>query len=587
MKEHKKLAGVTSIALAACMLLSACGNNGGTASSAATGTASSAASSATASGTSTTGGASDNGKLIAATDPSKLPAAASARKDTLVIGAATLGGDFNGLWCENLDDQYVAGSTYSALSSNDSKGEIIDGTASLAISPDGLTYTYKLKADKFSDGTPVTAKDYVNNLNVLYDKSYDGPADNTKIKIVGVDDYKSGKAKTISGVTTPDDKTLVIKLSARNSSAKYFLGSTYPISTAKYGSLIKQGNMSGIKSLKMINWVGNGAYTLTSYKEGQNATLTSNPNYYKGAPKIKTLIFKAVAEGAEMQALSTGDVDIEPDIVCSQDQISVGQASKFINMWVQPTLGYGFVGINCKNPLFSDIKVRQALLYALDRKALIKSVYGDYASELNCNQAKISWVYPGTGLNTYDYDMTKAANLLKEAGWTKGSDGKLTKDGKKFKFMFSASKGNAVTDTMIPMMIDAYKKLGIDMQAEYVDGATLFKKHSKMNYDMTFMAWALTADPDDSPIYTSKGAQNYSGFGDPEIDKAYAAALSATTKDEVKDNFAKAYQTINKDLPCWFIYQRSDCIGYNSRVKNFKSTPYEGFLSNIEELEVG
>ncbi|QNK40054.1 ABC transporter substrate-binding protein [Caproicibacter fermentans] len=576
--KKRKITGFASFALAACLLLSSC-NGGSTASKAANSAPASSASSGSAA-------VSKEGELIAATDPSKLPAVAAQRKDTLVIGINKLDNSFNWMYNENADVQYVLYAMNCTLSGNDEQGNIIDGTASVSVSSDGLTYTYKLKKDTFSDGTPVTANDYINCFKVLYDKSYDGPQDPSTVPVLGKEDYTNGKTKDIAGIKALDDKTLQIKLTKRNSSALYQLGSTIPISTKKYGDLIKQGDLSGFKKMDMINYVSDGPYILTSYKVGQSATLTANPNYFLGAPKIKTLIFKEVAEGSELQALTTGEVDVEPEVTCNADQIQMGKAAKFVNMWIQPTLGYGYVALNCQNPLFNDLKVRQALLYALDRKSLVKSVYGDYGSVLNCNQTKISWLYSDKGLNTYDCDPDKAASLLKEAGWTKDSSGKLMKDGKEFKFTFSCMKGNPVTDVLVPMMIDSYKKLGITMQSEYIDGPTMFKKHQKMNYDMEFMAWVLNADPNDSFIYKKGGAQNYSGFSDPEIDKAYDAGLAATTKEEMKTAYEKVYQLINKDLPCYFVYQRSDCIAYNTRVKHFKSSSYTGFWNNLQELEL-
>lgn len=88
-------------------------------------------------------------------------------------------------------------------------------------------------------------------------------------------------------------------------------------------------------------------------------------------------------------------------------------------MKIQPTLGYGYVAVNHKNEIFQDAKVRQALLHAIDRKSLNQAVYGQYAITLNIPQAPISWLYDDEGLETYDYDLDKAAELLKEAGWEK------------------------------------------------------------------------------------------------------------------------------------------------------------------------
>ena len=570
MKKNKKLMSAASLALAACMLLSACG--GGK-----TGSQVTASGSASGSTSSTAAKSMTDIKTIKATDASKLPSAASARKNTLVIGCADLSGKFQQLYAESVDDWHVSWPISGApLMNNDDEGNLIDGTAKMDVSGDGLTYTFKLKYDdKYSDGSPVKAEDYVNFYKVLSDKSYDGPVNSlTSYNVVGAQDYHDGKAKDISGIKVVDSKTIQVKLSKANSSAQYELGGAYPISTAKYGSLIKQGDLKAFKAQSMINYVTNGSYTLTAYKQGQNATLKANSNYCEGAPKIPNIIIKVVAQGAEMQAVTTGEVDIDEEVSCNADQVAIGQNAKFVNMQIAPTLGYGWIGMDHKNPLFTDQKVRQALLYAIDRKGLVKAVYGDYGHVQNINQTAESWLYTTEGINTYDYDLTKAASLLKEAGWTKDSSGNLTKDGKQFKFTFSASKGNAVTDVMIPMMINAYKKLGITMQAEYVDWPTLQNKFDQKKYDMAFMAWGLTADPDDSYIYKTGGSQNWYNYSNKELDAAYDTALSTLDKTKRKAAYQKVYQIINNDLPNFIVYQRSDLIAYNTRFKTFKASPY-------------
>ena len=582
--KHKKIAKVTSFALAACMLLSACGT--GKAASSTAGTTSKAA--GTTSSAAATGDSSI--KTIKATDPSKLPSAAKSRdKDTFIYGVADMSGKFNQFFAESADDWHVSipisGST---LQDSDDKGNLIDGTASMNVSSDGLTYTFKLKYDdKYSDGSPVKVADYVNYYKIICDKSYDGPINSlVSYNVTGSQDYYDGKADTIKGITTPDDKTIVVKLDKVNSSAQYSLGGAYPVSTAKYGSLIKHGDLKAFKALDMKNGVTNGPYTLSEYKEGQHATIKANKNFYKGAPKVGTIIVKTVAQGAEMQAVTTGEVDIDDEFTCNADQIAIGQKAGFINMQIEPTLGYGWVGLNHTNPLFKDVKVRQALLYAIDRKGVVKAVYGDYAHVQNINQTAESWLYTTDGINPYDYDLKKAESLLAEAGWKKDSSGKLMKDGKEFKFTFTASKGNSVTDVLVPAMIKSYKTLGINMQAEYVDWPTLQNKFTKLTYDMSFMAWGLSTDPDDSYIYKTKGSENYLGYSNPELDKAYATALATGDKTARKAAYAKVYQTINTDLPNYIIYQRSDCIAYNTRFKTFKYSPYVQAFNQYYNFEL-
>ena len=515
-------------------------------------------------------------QLIEAEDPSALPETAAKRKDTLIAGVADFAGVFNPVYCEANEDFQVVTATTASLSVNDDKGEIVDGTASMSVSEDGKVYTYKLTKEKYNDGSDVKAEDYVNWYKVVADPSYDGYQDISKVNVVGYDDYKNGSATEISGIKVVDESTIEITLEAANTSAPYVLGSAVPISTAKYGDLIKKGDLSKFKSLNMVDYVSNGAYVLKEYKEKTSATLEANPNFYLGEPKTKNLIFKVVATNAELQAVETGDVDIHDQVVCDDDHIEEAMSAGFINLKIQPTLGYGYVATNQKNEIFQDVKVRQALLHAIDRKSLNQAVYGQYAITLNIPQAPISWLYDDEGMETYDYDLEKAAELLKEAGWEKDGD-KLMKDGKQMKIVFSAMSGNVVTDTMIPLMIDAYGQLGIDFQAEYVDWPTLQSKSQNGTFDMLFMAWGLTADPDLTGTFASAeagGTQNRTGYANPELDKMLAEALASTSQDEQKEKYKEIYKLINEELPLYPIYERCDLICYNTRVQNIEQSSY-------------
>lgn len=522
------------------------------------------------------GKTSEYGTLIEATDPSQLPAAATERKDTLIVGSADLAGVFNPFYWEANEDFRIVSMITASLGVPDDKGEITDGTAKMTVSEDGKVYTFKLTKEKYNDGSDVKPEDYVNYFKILADKSYDGYSDISPVGIVGFQDYYDGKTDEISGIKVIGDDTIEITLEAPYASAPYMLSSAIPVSTEKYGDLIKHGDLSGFKALDMIDFVGNGAYTLKEYKVKASATLEANEYFYLGKPKIPTIIVKVVATNAEMQAVATGDVDIEEDVVCENDYIEEGKSYGFINMWVQETLGYGYVAVNHKLEKFQDPKVRQALLYAIDRKSLNNVVYGEYANALNIPQARVSWLYNDEGLNTYDYDLEKAAQLLEEAGWKKEGD-KLMKDGEQFTIMFTAMSDNTVTQKLIPMMIDAYAQLGIEVKAEYVDWPTLQDKSQKGTAEMYFMAWGLTADPDITGTYASPeagGGQNHIGYSNKELDELLKKAQTETDREAIMEEYKEIYKIWNEDLPVLPIYQRSDLICYNTRVKNLVSSPY-------------
>ena len=519
----------------------------------------------------------DVNQLIEAQDPSALPEQAAKRKDTLIAGVADFQGVFNPLYSETNEDSQIVSVTNASLTVANDAGELVDGTATMSISEDGKVYTFKLlQKEKYNDGSDVKVEDYVNYYKAISDPSYDGYSDISSCRVVGYKEYKEGDATEISGIKVVDESTIEITLEEANNTAQYALGSAIPLSTAKYGDLLKKGDLSKFKALDMMEFVGNGAYILKDYQEKTAVTLVANPNFYLGEPKTKNLIFKVVASNAELQSVETGDVDIHDMVTCDQDHVEEAISAGFINLKIQPTLGYGYVTVNHQNEIFQDVKVRQALLYAIDRDSLNRAVYGQYAITLNVPQAPLSWLYSDEGINPYKYDLAKSEELLKEAGWEKEGD-KLMKDGKQMKIIFSAMSQHSVTDVLIPMLIDTYGQLGIDFQAEYVDWPTLVSKSQGGNYDMLFMAWGLTANPDIQGIFASKdagGVQNHTGYSNKELDKMLQDVLHTSSKEEMKEEYKAIYQLINEELPTYPIYQRCDLICYNSRIKNMEQSPY-------------
>lgn len=528
---------------------------------------------------------------LEAESPDKLPDAAKNRdKDTIVAGYGDFAGVFNPLYWEATEDYSVAQLMNSSLSVADDQGEVTDGTAHLEVSDDGLVYTYTMTPHKYSDGSDVKPEDYINFWKVVADPSYDGYMDISMYNIKGYEAYHDGDATEIEGIKAVDDKTLQITLEKPYSSGVYMGVQAMPISTALYGDLIKKGDVSGYKNLNMIDYVSNGAYVLKKYEEKSAVTLEANPNFYLGEPKTKKLVLKVVPTGSELDSVITGDVDINIYGTANQDNIDAAVNEGFINVKIEPTLGYGYVGMNHKNPIFQDQKVRQALLYAVDRTSLVQAVYGQYAIVLNVPQAPISWLYSDEGVNSYDYDLDKAKSLLEEAGW-KNEDGKLMKDGKQMKIVFSAVSGNPVTDTMLPLMIDAYGQLGIDFQAENVDWPTLQSKSQNGDFDMFFMAWGLDADPDIRGVYASPekgGGQNHLGYSNAKLDELFDKASAAVTREEIKKEYDAIYKLVNEDLPVFPIYERCNMVLYNSRVKNLDCSSYANWYrqDRVYKIEV-
>ncbi|CAM3075713.1 ABC transporter substrate-binding protein [Paenibacillus sediminis] len=523
--------------------------------------------------------------LYEAADMSLNPAPAANRKDTLIVGMTSPKGVFNPLYGETTYDKYVFDVIFDYFLQVKGDGTYENSLAdSIDVSPDGLKYTFHLKPGvKYTDGSPVTVKDYAFALKVLHDASYDGPIDILSFKVKGGQDYHDGKAKDISGIKIIDDNTIEIEVTEPTAYTRDTLGTVPFIPEAYYGKGYKQGDLEYIKALH-DKPLGSGPYILKSFTPGQEADLEANPNYFKGAPKIKNLIYKATTDETKLAMLQSGEIDMD-HVTVNQDNVDELQGMGFLDVNIFPTNGYGYVAFNFKEKKFQDQKVRQALVYGLNRKEIVEGVYGKFADVINIPQSKVSWAYTNEGIEPYDFNMDTAKKLLDDAGWKVGADGIREKDGEKFKINFSATADNPVVDALLPIMTKNYKELGIDIAAETLDFNAIMDKKDKGDFDMFFAAWGLTPDPD-STVYITKGAQNDVGYSNKTVDEWSDKGKKELNFDKRKEDYKALYQELNKDLPAIFMYQRRDMWAINGRVNGLEITPYKDFIYSLYTAEL-
>ncbi|BFH65972.1 ABC transporter substrate-binding protein [Paenibacillus azoreducens] len=530
--------------------------------------------------------ATQNEGVFPATDPAASPAAATNRKDTLIVGMTAPKGIFNPFYGETAYDNYVIKALFNSFTEVQKDGTYANSLAEkIDVSDDGLKYTFHLKPGiKYSDGTPMTVKDYVFAVKVLCDGAYDGPSDMMSVKIKGAQEYHDGKAKDISGIKVIDDNTVEVTVLEPQAMTKDSLGTVWMVPESYYGKGYKQGDLESIKALNNKP-IGSGQYVLTKFAPGQEVDLTANPNYFLGAPKVKNVVFKTTTDETKMAMLQSGETDMDLFTTNMEDNLGEIQSSGFFNTTIFPTNGYGYVAFNIKQKRFQDVKVRQALVYGLNRKEIVEGVYGKYADVINIPQSKVSWAYTNENINPYEFNMDKAKQLLDEAGWKVGADGIREKDGEKFKINFSAQADNTVVNALIPIMTQNYKELGIDLVSETLDFNAIMDKKNKGDYEMYFAAWGLTADPD-TTIYITNGAQNKSGYSNKKVDDLMEKARKELDQNKRKELYKEMYQVINNDVPCIFMYQRRDMWPINARVKGFDLAPYKDFSYGLYNVEI-
>lgn len=539
-------------------------------------------------------------ELVFAGDPASVPQVAKDRKDNFIVGMTEPSGDFNPLTSGNASDSSISDRIIEPLMRPDESGKMTPKLAEkYEVSEDGLTFTFYLrKGVKFHNGEELKASDVEFSYTALGDPNYEGPRDSAIYDLVGYEDYHGktegdkftpGTAPTITGIKVIDDYTISFTFTKKLAIA---------INNFEVGILPKsyynfeKGDFKSLQDKKGAP-VGCGPYKFVSYTPGQQIELVAFDDYYGGKPILKNIYYRMVTADTRIPELASGSIDTVGPVANEQNQKLV-ENEKFATIYKVRANSFGYIGLNTRLDKFSDKRVRQALVYGLNREGAVKSFFGGYASVADSFISPVNWAYDDSKAHKYPYDVEKAKALLDEAGWKVGADGIREKDGKKFtiKWLSYTGANEFVEKVLAPMVIDNYKTLGIEVTVDFLEFSTLVKTiFDDQEFEMWNMYWSLDPEPDPDGIFGAeqmkKGGFNAGGWApqasldliekgrlemDPEKRKAIYADWTELFTDEVP------YIMIDSGygMPC-----------FSSRLQGYRFSTFVGAPHSYPLVTVG
>ncbi|MEK4543246.1 MULTISPECIES: ABC transporter substrate-binding protein [Bacillus] len=522
---------------------------------------------------------------IAATDKTKVPDKAKNRKDTLVVGISKPGGVFLPYFQQNGWDGNVTSVIFASLVSTDKQGKPIPELAEKwDVSSDQLTYTFHLRKDlKFSDGSPLTADDVAFTLTLLHDKAYEGEVDISQYAVKGGKEYKGGKATSIEGIQVVDPQTIKITTEKVNSQAIFVLGGTV-LSKAYYGKDYKQN--TSLDYLKDLYGkpLAAGPYKFEKYIPGQEVRFVANENYYAGKPKIQNFIYKITSGDTKLQLFQTGEVD-HTGLGTGDEVLEQAKALEFANIQIETAPSFSYIYMNNNKPYLKDKKVRQALIYGLDRKKYVDTALKGYGTVANVPIHPTSWAYTEEGVNKYEYDKEKAKKLLDEAGWKVGSDGIREKDGQKLKLSYFGPSSAKDSDLLIPIAKENYKEIGVEFNPEFMDFNTMLSKVNKGDYDLASVSTPITSDPSETAgEYLSTANETSLGYKNAKVDELIQKGIETVDIEKRKPIYKELYKELSDDPPVILLNYRRTITGYNGNIKGIDPEKYNSISANLPVL---
>ena len=570
--------------------------------------------------------------------------------NTLVVGTPAMNGDFIDGFGNSAYDASIKVMTNGFCNTIDSTdaGEYITNPTiveKLDVVEDeagNKVYTFKLYDDlKWSDGTPITAKDYVGS--VLWKASPKwlevGASSNTGLGLLGYKAYLAGETDTFAGVKLIDDLSFSLTIDAAE--LPYFYENVYAavgpipmhvyapgaeITTTDEGATF--GDYDLLAAMQNVSQTERfapsiccGPYKFISY-ENNAVTLEIN-EYFKGdldgeKPKIQYIVQKSVNQDTDVEAVIAGDLDLVTGVI-EGNKIEAAKAADTTDLHSYLRNGYGLLAMHCDWGVTADPNVRWALAYLIDRSAVIDYVLGGYGGTVNSAYGLAQWMYQDAGdeldemLTPFNLNIEKANECLDQTEWKYEADGvtpfdatKATADGSYMRYNDKGemltinhlgTEDNSVTD-VIEIQFTANAPLaGVNFVVTRSDFSALldnyyygYEKGDDRTYNTFNLATNFDAafDPYTQSWHSDKCGtwENGCQLADEKLDELIMAMRSVEPGDndafiDLWLQYETRWQELMPQIP---LYSNEYFDIYNVRVQGLCTTPFANYEDVICKL---
>ena len=444
------------------------------------------------------------------------------------------------------------------------------------LSDGGKTLTVRVrKGARWSDGKAITADDVVSTVAIQRDRNLATDA---------IFDWDK-----LDHVEKVDDYTI-----------RFFLTEVYaPFLANSLVTFVAPAHIYGVidpahmrdDPIAAEPTVTGGPYRFDKRVAGQEVDLVVNPDYYAGRAHFDRIVEKVIPDPATAaNSLLIGDVNWQPDAPFSEVAKLKGSAT-FTRTY--PDTGYYDVRFNDRpDHLFGDTRVRQAFAYAIDKTALVKDVTGGSGTPMWGDILPTSWAYDASAQVRYKQDLDRSRSLLAAAGWVAGSDGILTRGGKRFSADFYVRKDSDIRNAAALEISQKVRAVGMELKVVPTDFSTFFDPLKSGKYDIALSGFATGPDPDNYFIFDSSQLRpeknpngvNWSGYVNPELDKAIALERStlladpARTRAERRKAFDQVEKILGTDVVTYFLWSDNTVQGFDANVAGVQ----RGSMINVD-----
>lgn len=479
------------------------------------------------------------------------------------------------------DITYYLTSFYDTLFEYNTDGEVVGVLAEdWAMSEDGKTYTFQIKQGvKFSDGSDLTAEDVAKSILAVpvnlgqYNGSY-------------------GRLSTIiEDAVVVDEYTVELHLTQPyyNTLRELCLANPFGIVSSEQFN----EDLTAKDTFRTATY-GTGPYMYAGDNDGQTWNFVRNPNYWGEAPDVDSFSIKYIPDNdAKILAMQNGEVDFLSGIknISAESFEQMEQTEGFQAQADEKSLQTYYVGYNLSDPIFGDQTVREAISSAVDKDAIVESIYGGLYDKADTFFSR-SLPYCDVEQTVYNFDLDHANQILDEAGYTDtDGDGIREKDGVKLSASFMYQTGSASDDNLVVYICDQASKIGIELtpqSAQMMDwyamvqsgeyGLTIFKTQGGY-YDPASVVTNINPATSMDPILMQIGVSQ------PEIAALVDELDSSADEARIQEIYSTILTTMaDQCLTTPLIYTRQLTV-YSDTVASY-TFPTDASFTSVQNIHL-
>ena len=332
--------------------------------------------------------------------------------------------------------------------------------------------------------------------------------------------------------------------------------------------------------------IGTGPYKFKEWIAGQKIVLDANSSYFEGRPNIDRFIYRVIPDSSTMfQELLSGGVDmmgLTPLQYLRKSETR--RIRENYRKFRYPANAYTYMGYNLTNPLFTDVRVRQALSYAINRQSIIDGVLLGLGKPCTGPFSYVSWAY-NPKAKSYNYDPELAKKMLGKEGWKdKNNDGILEKNGKSFRFTILTNQGNTERIRTAEIIQQNLKAVGIAVSIRVMEWQAFLEQIDKRSFEAIILGWGMGRDPDLYDIWhsskTKKGEYNFIGYKNAEVDRLLVEGRRTFDIEKRKKIYYRIHEILAEEQPYAFLYVPDALPIVHKRFKGVEPAPL-GIMYNF------